>query len=463
MTSLPSDSVLYRRWIFLVPIGIVLALLSLVMLFRSGPARHALEETAVPVRVVPVLQDTVIPHSLGFGTVAPGTEWKGIAEVSGRVTYRHPDLNPGSLLAADTEIIRIDPVDYQLEVTRLEANIRSTEAALQELEQSEANTKQSLAIEQRALELSERDLGRQRELLERGTASQAAVDNQERSVLSQRQNVQTLRNELNLIPSKRDVRQAELDLARVQLAEARRDVERTVITLPLDARIQAVAVEPDQVVTNGQTMVEADGLASAEVTAQFSIAQLLPIFGAVRDVALSSLFGTGEGRTPLLGDLGLSATVTLSAGEQDVQWEARVIRLSESIDPQTRTAGVVVAVNDPYGEARGGSRPPLSRNMYVSVELRGTPIKNALVVPASAVHQNKIYVVTEDNRLEIRPIEVQFAQADIVVLKSGVSPDEYVVVSDLIPAVPGMALAPSVDEVRSSEMRQAMSKGAPVR
>ncbi len=455
----PSRMTWRRRFtIAALPLG-ALALVILLIISASGPRRRPVEESQTPVRYVTAQQGRVVPRSIGFGTVVPATEWRAVAEVSGRVVYRHPNLRPGSLLEKGTQIIRLDPTDYDLAVKRLEANIRASEAALAQLAQEEKNTAQSLEIEERALTLSQRDLERQQELRGRGTVSQAAVDAQERAVLTQRQSVQSLRNQLSVFPVQRTQREAELDLAKVQLAEAQRDLDRTKITLPLDARIQSVSADPDQVITQGQVMVEADGIDVAEITAQLPLVRIVPLIPVdpAAPITLTDLFGRGELVAPIIRQLEWSARVRLNIARAEAVWEARVVRLAESLDPETRTAGVVVAVDDPIGSLKPGERPILSRNSYVAVELIGTPRPNTLAVPVAGLHGSRLYVITGDDRLEIRTVDVAFRQGSMAVLTGGVTAGERVVISDLIPAVPGMKLKPQEDADATARLAEAMA------
>ena len=55
---------------------------------------------------------------------------------------------------------------------------------------------------------------------------------------------------------------------------------------------------------------------------------------------------------------GLAAEVRLSTEEIQASWDARFERMSDRIDPQTRTIGVIVAVDEPYRKAVPGKRPP---------------------------------------------------------------------------------------------------------
>ena len=98
------------------------------------------------------------------------------------------------------------------------------------------------------------------------------------------------------------------------------------------------------------------------------------------------------------------------------------------------------AVDRPAAIAEPGKRPPLFRNTFVEVQLVSEPMDEQIVVPVSALHQGRIYVVSDDNRLEVRQVEVNFTQGSFAVLQRGIKPGERIVISDLSSAVPGMLL-----------------------
>ena len=112
------------------------------------------------------------------------------------------------------------------------------------------------------------------------------------------------------------------------------------------------------------------------------------------------------------------------------------------MDLKTGAITVYVTVDKPYDYVLPGKRPPLVTNMYVEVELRGVPIPDRFVIPRSAVHEGKIYICTPENRLEIKPVKVEFHMEDIAVLSTGVEQGETLVLTDLVPAVEGMRLKP---------------------
>ena len=188
---------------------------------REGPQKTPPSEPIQHVRVIEVPKTNVIPRALAYGNVQPSTVWEAVAEVSGKIIEKHPQLQQGSLLKSDELLLRIDPTDYELAIAQGEANQQSIQAQLEELNIKETNTRVSLQIEQRILEVAQQELNRLRELLKRKVISTDAVDKQERTILTQNQQVQSLQNSLNLLPAERQILTAQLAVAKTQLQSAK--------------------------------------------------------------------------------------------------------------------------------------------------------------------------------------------------------------------------------------------------
>jgi RND family efflux transporter MFP subunit len=450
-----------KRLLILPPVAIGAAVLVWQLNRSAGPEQGAIAEVSRAVRVIEAEPVDFIPRAIGYGTVEPGRVWAAVAQVAGKVVEKHPDLQRGRLLEAGTVIVRIDPADYELAVARSQANLEGAEAELAELEVTEANTESSLEIERRAAALAEADLKREQTLLARGNISQASVDQTETELLNRRQRVQELANQLRLLPAERRVLEASIALNRAQLEAARLDLERTTIRMPFDGRIAEVNVEPTEFVGVGEVMVIADSIDVAEVEAQFPIGELLPLVRAEAD--LTALSAAELAALPR--QFGLEGEVRLRTDGVRASWDARFERLGDRIDPQTRTVGVIVAVDEPYRKAVPGKRPPLVKDMFVQVVLRGQPWVEALVVPRVAVHRRPdagaaVYLVDADGRLAIRPVALGPDQDDLVVVSEGLAPGDRVVVSDLIPAIAGMRLEPSLDAVVAARLRAQARDGA---
>jgi hypothetical protein len=92
------------------------------------------------------------------------------------------------------------------------------------------------------------------------------------------------------------------------------------------------------------------------------------------------------------------------------------------------------------------------------VELQAPARAGSVVVPRSAVHDSSVYVVDSENRLQKKQVIVDFRQSEFVVVKSGLSGGETVVVSDPSPAIIGMKVSPVADE-RLKQHLLALSQG----
>lgn len=433
---------LSRKLLVVPPVIIGVVLLVVLVQTRTGSPRQPEVETARAVRTIRVPVVNVLPRAIGYGRIRPTLTWHAVAEVSGTVLDTHELYEEGAIVPKGTELVRIDPVDYELAVEQASANIQELQAQLAELDAQKTNDEASLEIEQRSLDLIESDLKRQHEMLAAKTVSQAVVDEAERRALAQRTTVQRLRNSLNLLPARRRAFESRLASQEAKLRIARRDLGRTRIVAPFDARVTSVTVQKDGYASKGGVLVTADGTASMEVPAQFQIDKVRRLLPAGESIALRSGFDSRQ----LPGLLRVSATVRLRDGEFVVGWAARFARIAASLDPRTRTVGFIVIVDEPYEQARTGTRPPLMRGMFVEVELRGPPLSDRVVVPRSSLHGNEVYVVDEDSRLRRRPVRVEFSQGDFAVVSEGLRGGEAVIVSDPVPALDGMLIAAQVDE-----------------
>ncbi len=430
-----------NKALFVVLVAIGIVTLAVLMNTRSTPEQAPLSERTYLARVIEVPSVDVIPRAMGYGNVAPSDVWDAVADVSGRVIEKHPNLRRGNVLPAGTVIVRIDPTEYELALAQIEADIRATTVQLGELEVKEANTRALLKIEQDGLRLSKREVERKRSLADRNTLSRSEYDKEQRNYLAQKQSVRSLQNTLELLPSERQLLEAQLARYQAKLNNARLDLQHTVIDLPFDARISSVRVERAQYVRQGDLLASADGIALAEISAQFPINRIRNIIRGKQKVNLETLE-----RFSLAELLGLSARVWLRLDRYQIAWDGRVARFSDTIDPETRTAGVIVEVDEPYADIQPGIRPPLVKGMFVYVEMRGRKRSGQLVVPRSAVHGDELYLVDGENRLRKRKVEVGLADPEYMIVKSGIDRGERIVVSDLVPAIEGMLLRPVPDE-----------------
>lgn len=411
---------------------------------KSPPAQVEAREVATPVRVIRVAETTLRPVVIGFGLVAPSETFEAIAQVGGTVAWVNPELSRGAVLPAGAELVRIASDDYDLALAQAEANIRAAEARLAELSVTAENQSAALAIERDVLALRADELARAEALLEGGARAQAAVDTARAAWLAQRQKVQSVESTLALIPSQRAGLAETAAVARAAGETARLNLARTTLTLPFAARVAQVTVEAGQYLRAGEIAAVLDGTASAEVEAQVPVAELRRLLRrAAPDAA--AFAADPAAMTAVLRGIDLGAELRLDLGDDLLTWPGRVDRVSDMVDPKTGTLGVIVVVDTAYAGAIPGTRPPLTKGMFVEAAISGPPV-TGLAVPRSALLDNAVFVVDDGDRLERRPVDAVMVQDGIALISDGLSPGERVVASDLIVPVDGMLLAPVADE-----------------
>ncbi|MES9961788.1 MAG: HlyD family efflux transporter periplasmic adaptor subunit [Sedimenticola sp.] len=443
-----------RRWVIVIPILIGVAAIAFLKKNKMEPVQEPLTEKPRLVRVIPAPSLTISPRATGHGTVQPGRTWEAVAQVKGRIVEKHPQLEKGAFIESDALILRIDPTDYELAIAQAEADIQATQAQLDEQDAKAANTRASLKIEEAALALNEKELQRKRKLVGKGGVSRSDLESQERSVLAQQQSVQSQKNTLNLIPTQKALLQAQLARHQAALATARRNLANTEIRMPFTGRIASVNVEQEKYVREGEVLASADGMARAEIETQIPIDQMSSLF---RDRGATNILNLTE--VEAHNGIELSAHVALREGALNASWDARFARISDTLDPKTRTVGVIVEVDQPYARVEPGRRPPLFKGLFVEVTLSGKPRPDSLVVPRSALHDGRIYVANRENRLEIREADITLLQPEFAVIGSGLEAGEQVVVTDLNPAIDGMLLEVREDKRSLDRLTRQASEG----
>ncbi len=439
-----------RRWPFLILVLAGAGAIFYLKQHKAPPQQQELREQAVQVRTLAVPAVDLAPHISGHGSVRPVRVWEAVAQVKGKIVEKHPHLQKGAIIEQGSEILRIDPTDYRLTIARTEADIAATRAQLEELDVKERNARASLAVEQQSLTLIAKELERKRDLVGRGGVSASDVEGEERALLGQRQKLLTQKNTLNLIPSQRTLLEAQLARHQATLDSAHRDLEHTRVTMPFTGRIAEAGVELDRYVREGEVLAIADDLAKAEVEVQFPIDRFAGLIRGNDDIDIVSATHGG-----IAERLGLGATLFFKEDGISASWPARFARVSDTLDPKTRTIGVIVEVDRPYENVNPGVRPPLLKGLFVEVELTGKRRHDNLIVPRHALRQGRLYLVNGEDRLEIREVEVALRQPAFAVIASGLAAGERVVISDLVPAIDGMLLKPSPDDAARQRLLEA--------
>lgn len=406
-----------RRW-FVIPIVPALAVLVATVLLAPGPQR-GVDHGPVPlVRVIQATPEDIAPVLEGYGEIRAERTWKAVAQVPGRISWRHPDLQPGARFAAGERLVEIDPQDYRVAAERAEAGLHGAIAALGELEAAARDLAVSRGIERQALDIAVRDFERRERLAEAGHIAVLELDTERQRLLRQRQALQALEAEINALPARRDALLARRRESELALERARLDLARTSLALPFDASIVAVNTELGQFVPAGQAIFDAATTERFEALLEVPLEQLLSRFPSALTPA---------------GPEALHARLSWGAGDVAFRWHGRVVRVDPAIDARSRAARVYVRLDPATGRV-----PPA--NVFADIEITGPAIADRIRLPRLAVTRDQVWIVNAEDRLERRAVRVAYRDDVHAVLHDGVRPGERVLVSQLPFAVAGMAV-----------------------
>lgn len=450
----PTRTWLGRFWAL--PLVILLGVAIAVAIVKTRPAMEHQPSTRLgaPVGTLALQQYPVRPRMIGYGEVSPDVLLQMRSEVSGRVSYVHPKLRKGAILAAGTLVLKIEDNDYRLALKKANASLAQNQANLKEHHLSQQDAELNLQLAKQKLKLSEAELSRFEKLLAKGSVAQSGVDTQRTLLLQSQQEVQSLQNQLDSMPYNLEVIKAQIEIAESEVETQDRNLQRTEIRLPFDARITKLSTETNQYVGLNSELFSAQTIDKVLINAQFSLHQMQFLsrgFDLSSD-AVKALFVDDSNSNNLMKRLGLSARVRLVGNDQQTSWEADVERISSNLDPESRTVGIILGVNDPYQGILPGTKPPLIEGMYMEVELSGKPLPY-WVIPRKAVHQGAIYLVDEQQKLQRQPV-AGYPQQQYLLLEPSVEFNQQtrLITSDLFPAVDGMLLTPTPDSQTQDEL-----------
>lgn len=324
-----------------------------------------------------------------MGTVIPAREMTLKSRVSGEVLHLHPDFAEGGLLKAGDEVLRIDPVDYELAIRQKQSQV--------------ANAIYGMKLEQGYQDVAKREW----ELLGGGKDAKAS--------------------DVELALRKPHLRKARADLgaAEAELTQARLNLARTRIHAPFNAVVRTKGVAIGSQVTPQDTIGELVG------TDEYWIQASVPVD------RLSWIVVPRQS-----GDAGTAVAIRYGGG----RWtrEGRVIKLLSDLEPGGRMARILIEVVDPLDLGASPSnaqspRPPLLIGEYVRMDIQGTEVTDVFRIPRSALRDNDhVWLADPDGTLSIRKVSPVWRDVETVLVSDGLAEGDRLIVSELPAPVEGM-------------------------
>lgn len=377
---------------------------------REAPEKTAEPETAIVVHTEKV-EERALPRLLnGFGTVVSSREWTAVPQVSGEVTYVHPNLRTGERVNAGDVLFTVETVDQGLEQARIQADQRALDAEVGQLEQRREQLKSSLRIARQTLESLQKEVERYERLYQEGATPETTLDARRRDVLNQQRVIEDIETNMATIPDQIRAVRARQDANYANIRKQSVQVGRAMVKAPFNGRLKEVYLEKGQVVNAGSQLFSLQGDDTMKVEARFPQAQLSSF--PIQKASINTPGG---------------ATIQAAVGT-----------MREEVDPVSRTASVQL-------EVPAGSEQTLLPGALVGVTLEGPAHDPYPVVPRVALHNGFVFIV-KDGRLAQVEVEEAFREGDLVALQSGLEAGQEVVVSD-----PGLAMNDSLVTVAPKE------------
>ena len=116
--------------------------------------------------------------------------------------------------------------------------------------------------------------------------------------------------------------------------------------------------------------------------------------------------------------------------------------MSGSLETNGRMAQVLVSVKDPMSLLpEHAGKPRLLVGMYVRAVCEGVRLNDVFKIPEGALRDGScVWIMTKENKLEIRPVNVLWRDTSSVFIGSGLRSGERLVTSNLATPVEGVAL-----------------------
>ena len=353
--------------------------------YKSNTVKFKRKPPAKAAPVVDVMKVTpgrVTALVRAMGTVRPDREVVIKSQVAGRVIRVAPEFVQGGFIPKGQTMVRIDPADYKLAVDKAQNAL--------------AKARADFEIEKGQQQIAREELKLMTAMSPEGV------------------------KETHLVLRKPQLEQARAEVASAEtdLVAARLDLERTRIMAPFHALVRSKEVD-----------------AGAMAAAQGALATLVDVtcFQVEVQVPLDRL-----DRIRVHETLGSPARIcSLYAGRE---WEGRVVRTTGAVTEGSRMAGVIIRVKDPLGLGSAKNRPAMLLDDHVEAVIQGQSFDDVFALPRPLVREDSSLWVYNEGRLEIRKVAPVWIENDRVFIRSGLSPGDFVICSDLSAPVPGMAL-----------------------
>lgn len=381
---------MHKKKAFLISLIILAAAaLVVVVIFLTEPTAQresAEKETAMLVNVTRVERGNYRPVFVTTGTVRPVQEVILSPQVSGEITDRSPDFNPGSNVEKGEKLLQIDPADYKNTLQLQKSELQEARASLQ--------------IEKGQQEVARRDYEQSGEEL---------TDDNKALVLR--------------IPQLNTAR-SNVEAARASLDQAELDMQRTAIHAPFHAKILSRNVDV------GSQVGPSDQLGRLVGIERYWVEATVPQ-SRMRWLEFSDEVESEEAQV----------SVRNRSWAEDEVRKGHLYKMVGALEEDTRLVRVLVEVPDPLAlDFEAGEKQPLMIGSFVETSIQGREVKDVIKLNRDYVRKGNTVWVMKDEELDIRDVEILLNDSEHAYISDGLEDNDRVVTTNLATVVDGAPL-----------------------
>lgn len=424
----------------IVLLAVASGIVALLFVTKSKSEKRAPELSSIIVRAIDAEHRPTDRVWSGFGTTQTMLSADIVAEVSGRVVERPESIEAGRRVREGELLVRLEDTDYLNALDAAQQSVKAIDAQIEGLDVEEEQTRLQVQYASEEIETAKRDLDRIDEAIAAGAGNAGERDSVYAALLRAQRQLAALRQQLDLIPSRKLQLQAQLSSQRASARVAQQNVDRSSIRAPFDAELQSVMPRAGDWVGLGTSVARIVDLSRLEIPLK------LP-------ATSSSWVRIGDEAQLWIRE---------PVGEPD--WTGRIVRVAPEADVSSRTITVFAEVTqDPTDANR------LLPGQFVHGRVLTRDKLERVILPRRAVQSDTVFVAS-DLQSEVRliekvPVRVAYSfegsRPDIdqyetqwVALELGQEPEPgaHVVVSLLDQVVTGMRVRLDRDPVLDSSV-----------
>ena len=359
---------------------------------NQEPRAQKARERTFAVKVVPAEVTSINPTLNAFGEIQSRKTLDLRMAASGQIQELSTNFVEGGSVKSGELLIRLDDSDHQTAVDLAENNLIDAKNEVMESARNLSFSKDELRAAEEQEKLRLRALTRQKDLVERGVGTAAALENAELSASGATQAV--LSRKAAVDQAKNRGAQAETRLVRAELAlkDAKRKLEDTKLYAEFSGLLSGVSLVKGGIVSANERLGQLIDPEVLEVSFKISTQQY----------------------TRLLNDNGellkAPVSVALTNTEQGLNADGVIIRDSASVAKGQTGRQVYAKLTKSVGFKPGD---------FVAVKVEEPTLNWVVKLPSTALDaSNKVLLLGEGERLEEAQVKLMRRQGNEVIVRS---------------------------------------------